>query len=241
MQIAFEWQPELPPGHPPPQLLLLLHGAGGRGLDMVPLAEALHGAFPQAAIVVPDAPHPADDAAGNGRQWFDPAGRDDTARIERVVHALAPLVDWVRATQQRTGAAPAATALAGFSQGATLALELAARHDGLCGRVLAFAGRYAQLPSAPPRETTLHLFHGGDDSVVPVAHAREALQHLGALDGDATLDIAEGVGHALHPALIDQALFRLQNHLPFRTWRAALGAAPARPAVDPDGRGPDRC
>jgi phospholipase/carboxylesterase len=109
-----------------------------------------------------------------------------------------------------------------------LALELASRFDGLCGRVLAFGGRYAALPATPPRETTLHLLHGGADPVIPVAHAREALQHLGALDGDATLDIAEGVGHELHPALIAQALFRLRNHIPHRTWRAALGGATGR-------------
>ncbi|MEO7243982.1 MAG: esterase [Rubrivivax sp.] len=252
MEIAFEWQPELPPGHPPPQLLLLLHGAGGRGVDMVPLAEALHDAFPQAAIVVPDAPHRADGASDDRRQWFGIPSLDDAARIEHVAQALPPLAEWVRATQRRTRAAAAATALVGFSQGAILALELASRHDGLCGRVLAFAGRYACLPVAPPRETTLHLFHGDDDAVIPVAHAREALQHLGAVGGDATLDVAAGVGHVLHPALIQQALFRLRNHIPYRTWQAALGAAPARAraplphaareaASDGDDGGVDRC
>ena len=230
MEIAIERRPALPPGHPPPQLLLLWHGRGSRGAAMAPLADALQAEFPQAAIIVPDAPQPydGDDEDTGARQWFSSRGLDDATRIERVQQALPALADWVRAMQQRTGAGPAATAIGGFSQGAILALELASRHDGLCGRVLAFGGRYASLPPAAPRETTLHLLHGGADPVIPAAHAREALQHLGALDGDATLDIAEGVGHELHPALIDQALFRLRNHIPHRTWRAALGAAPQR-------------
>jgi phospholipase/carboxylesterase len=69
--------------------------------------------------------------------------------------------------------------------------------------------------------------------VIPAAHARAALEALGALQGDATLDIAEGTGHAIHPALVQRALFRLRNHIPARTWAAALGAVP-RPAQDND-------
>jgi len=100
--------------------------------------------------------------------------------------------------------------------------------------VLAFGGCFARLPLQAPRHATLHLFHGGADAVVPAAHAREALEALGALQGDATLDIAQGVGHELHPALIDQALWRLRNHIPARTWAAALGAVPGAslPASD---------
>ena len=51
---------------------------------------------------------------------------------------------------------------------------------------------------------------------------------------DATVDIAQGVGHEVHPALIERALFRLRNHIPLRTWQAALGAAAAAPEPDRD-------
>ena len=54
-----------------------------------------------------------------------------------------------------------------------------------------------------------------------------AIGRLAELQGDATIDIAEGVGHTLHPALIDCALHRLKNHIPLRTWQAALGGAPS--------------
>lgn len=227
MRLALEWLPEQQPA---PQLLLLLHGVGGAGATMLPLAEALRAQFPQAAIVAPDAPHPFD-GGPTGRQWFSASGVNDDNRVARVQAALGPLRDWIVATQQRLGVGPAATCIAGFSQGAILGLELSSLQDGLVGRVLAFGGRYAQLPTVAPRLTTLHLLHGGDDAVIAAGHAREALQHLGVLQGDATLDIAKGVGHALHPALIDSALFRLQNHIPHRTWREALGAVPASAAT----------
>jgi phospholipase/carboxylesterase len=225
MRLALEW---LPDEQPAPQLLILLHGAGGRGALMRPLAEALHERFPQAAILAPDAPQ-AFDGGGPGRQWFSLIDLDDAKRIERVAAALGPLHDWLLQTRRRLGVGPQATAIAGFSQGAILGLELAARHDGCVGRVLAFAGRYARLPDAAPQQTTMHLLHGGADAVIPPEHARVALQHLAVLHGDATLDIAQEVGHELHPALIDSALFRLTSHIPHRTWRAALGAVPDRP------------
>ena len=230
MKEPIEW---LPLQGQPEQLLLLLHGVGADGRSMAPLAQALRAEFPQAAIVAPDAPHPFE-AGGAGRQWFSVRGIDEANRVPRAAAALVPLAAWVRATQQRLGVGSAATALVGFSQGAILALELAAAEDGLAGRVLAFAGRYARLPAAAPRHTTLHLFHGGADAVIPVAHARAALEHLAALHGDATIDIAEGVGHELHPVLLRCALQRLRTHIPLRTWQAALGAVPGRPGAEDD-------
>jgi phospholipase/carboxylesterase len=113
--------------------------------------------------------------------------------------------------------------VAGFGEGATLALALSARADGLVGRVLAFAPRYAELPDKAPELTSIHLLHGEEDTVVPVSQAREAYEHLAELYGDVTLDIASKVGHTLHPALVEQAILRLQTCVPLRTWRRALG------------------
>ncbi len=145
----------------------------------------------------------------------------------RVAGCLPALHTWVQAQQQRLGVAPQATCLGGFSQGAILSLALAVQHDGLAGRVLAFAGCFTTPPAAAPQHTTLHLFHGEDDAVIPASGSREALAWMGAHGGDATLDTARGVGHELHPALVQCALQRLQSHIPARTWRAAMGAARA--------------
>ena len=232
MRLALEWLPDDDLA-PPPQLLILLHGLGGRGALMRPLAEALRAQFPRAAILAPDAPQPFE-GGGPGRQWFSAQNLDDAQRVARVDEALEPLAAWVTATQQRLGVGGPPTALCGFSQGAILGVELASRADGLVGRVLAFAGRYARLPATAPQQTTLHFLHGADDTVIPPAHARAALQHLGRLQGDATLDVAAGVGHQMHPALIDSALHRLTHHIPHRTWRAAMGhAMPAVVRTDP--------
>ena len=222
MQLPIEW---MPAAGEPQQLVLMLHGVGASGAQMASLGQALRGQFPQAALLAPDAPQPFD-GGGAGRQWFSVQGIDESNREARLAEALPPLWAWVRAQQQRLGVAPPATCIAGFSQGGILALETAARQDGLAGRVLAFGARFGTLPVQPPQLTTIHLFHGGADAVIPVAHARAAMERLGATGGDATCDIAEGIGHEMHAALLRCALHRLTHHIPARTWREALGAVP---------------
>lgn len=224
MQSPIDWLPEAGPAQ---QLMLLLHGHGADGRAMAPLAQALRARFPQAAVVAPDAPLPL---CSNPllRQWYEAEDLTPENWPARVSAALPALRDWVQAQQQRLGVGAAATALLGFSQGAVVAMDLALHpaNDGLVGRALSFNGALCRTPLVAPHHTTFHLLHGGDDAVIPAEASRQALRVLDVLRGDATLDIAAGVGHVLHPALIDSALQRLQAHIPLRTWQAALGAVP---------------
>lgn len=228
MDTPIEW---LPAEGSPEQLILLLHGWGSSGSAMAPLAQALRLAFPQAAVLAPDAPH-AYERGGTARQWYGVDGLTPEVWPQRVASALPALRSWVRAQQTRLGVSPSATALGGFSQGAILSLALALQDDGIAGRVLAFGGCLTAQPLAAPRHTTVHLFHGSDDKVIPADGSRQALAWLAELQGDATVDIAQGIGHLLHPVLIDCALHRLKTHIPLRTWQAALGAAPVRADTD---------
>ena len=218
--LAADLLPESPLAGRAEQLLVLLPAQHDAAASMLPLARALRAAFAQAMVLARPGLAPA---------FPDPeaAAAATPAASSAVPAALGQLRAWVVAAQQATGVGPAATAIAGFGEGALAALELAVAFDGLAGRVLAFGGRFAALPVQAPEETTIHLFHGADDEVVPVAHARAAIERLGALGGDATIDIAGRTGHVLAPVLVDCALHRLRTHIPARTWAAALGAVPA--------------
>jgi phospholipase/carboxylesterase len=225
MPDTLQW---LPTAGAPGQLMILLHGWGATAADMAPAALRLRQVFPQAVLLAPAGFEDSGSGSG-GRQWFALDGADGTVteanRPARVAAMLPALADWVRAAQAATGLGEAATALVGFSQGAIVALELVQRHDGIAGRVLVFSGRYATLPEQAPRQTTLHFFHGAADAVIPADQARRAIERLAQLRGDATIDIAQGVGHELSAALLDRAIDRLTSHIPQRTWAAAMGAA----------------
>lgn len=213
----------LPEARPPRQLYILLHSVGGNSAELLPLAQKLQDHYPDAAFLLPSAPYPFDGGGVHRRQWFSVSGITEENRPARVLDAMPQLHALVKQAQDRLNVLPPDTALVGFSQGAIMALEFSAAHDGGVGRVIAFSGRYATLPEKAPELTTLHLFHGEGDGVVPAAHARAAYERLSELRGDVTMDIASGVGHELHPALVARAITRLETCVPLRSWERALG------------------
>ena len=214
----------LPETAPVRQLFILLHGVGGKSSDLLPLANKLRNTFPGAAFLLPDGTYPFT-GGGNGRQWFPPGSTTEENRVSRVAEAMPALHTLVRNAQDRLNILQSDTALVGFSQGAIMALEFSVAHDGNVGRVLAFAGRFAKRPESAPELTTLHLLHGEDDTVIPVAHAHAAHKWLKELDGDATLDVESSVGHELHPILSDRAIHRLKTCIPLRSWKQAMNNA----------------
>jgi phospholipase/carboxylesterase len=209
------------------QLIILLHGVGSRPASLLGMAEAFREAWPGAAIALPAGLQPFDGAGQDHdhshHQWFSIRGVTEDNRPERVTAALPGFLGMIRSLQETTRVPPADTVIAGFSQGAIMALEAIAAADGLAGRVLSFSGRYARLPATAPTDTSLSFYHGDNDEVIPLRHAQAAFDHLAGLGADVSLDIAHGVGHEPHPVLVAEAIDRLRNRIPARLWKRALG------------------
>ena len=224
----------LPESGAPSLLFLLFHGVGLDADAMRPLAEPLVAEYPQAAVVSINAPHAYEGPTSGrpGYQWFSPVGIDDATRRDRVRAALPEFVAVVRSLTARFGLPWQHTALAGFSQGAVMALEAVQAEPNLAGRVLAFGGRHATLPEHAPVDTTVHLFHGMADTVIPHGPAVEAAKRLVTLGGDVTADVLPGISHELHPLLVDKAIGQLRTFVPRKVWEAAMREAPlmSRPA-----------
>ncbi len=221
----------LPDQGPPDLLFLLSHGQGQSPDAMQPLAVALAGEYPQAAVLCLQAPDPADDVSGKGEatggyQYFSRLGLTEDNRAERINAAVPPFIATIRGLQQHFDMPWQRTALAGFSQGAILAMEAVQQEPELAGRVLAFSGRYGILPEHAPVDTSVHLFHGMLDRVIPAAPIIDAAKQLVLLGADVTADILPQVGHELHPLMIDKALGQLRTFLPRRLWREAVSEAP---------------
>ena len=208
----------------PAQLFIVLHGESAAPDQVLHLVAAIRQAFPQALIVQPFGPF----GAGSGRRWIAQAEPDAETYVGLVAEAGAALVGEVRAWQRAHGLTGEQTALAGFSEGAAVALDAVLADADLAGRALLFSTRFATLPQTAPVQTTLHLLHGAADRVAPIDQARQVHGRLSELDGDATLDMASGVGHELHDALIRQAVVRLQTYVPQRTWEAVMGSPDMR-------------
>jgi phospholipase/carboxylesterase len=200
---------QLPPmsGSAPRRLLVFLHGAGSTPEVFAPVALAWQLKFPGATAAIVEAPRPSSACAG--KDWYDPSGHTDS-HGERIAEAADEVARRVDALQVETGLGSADTVLVGYSQGATVALELARRAPGACAIVVSYAGRLAR----PVREgetiaPTIHLIHGELDSVVPVAHSERAFRHLQAGGADVSLDIALDETHSLGQALVNLGTTRV--------------------------------
>ncbi|MEK9721774.1 MAG: alpha/beta fold hydrolase [Quisquiliibacterium sp.] len=188
---------ELPPisRRAPKRLLVFLHGAGSCPEVFAPVAIAWQLKFPGATAAILQGLMPA--AAGSGHDWFDMRG-DTRRRAASVDKAVNELARRVKTVQDESGIDPCDTTLVGFSQGATMALELARAHPRLSAIVVAYAGRLSRpIRDNEQMRPTVHLIHGELDSLVPVVHAKQALRGLQASGADVTLDIIEDGTHTI--------------------------------------------
>jgi phospholipase/carboxylesterase len=185
-------------------LIVLLHGVGGTPADMAPLAALIAAQAPHMNVVAPPAAVPCD-RGGAGHQWFSVEGITEENRPGRIRAALPAFVATIEALQRAHGVGPESTVLAGFSQGAIMALA-ACKDRFLARHVVAIAGRFAPLPDAWERRTAVTLVHGRMDRTMPVQHSERAFECLAALGADVRLDVVPRAVHQLAPPLLDRVL-----------------------------------
>ncbi len=183
-------------------LIVLLHGVGGTPADMAPLAALIAAHDPHVRVAAPPAAVPYD-RGGAGHQWFSVDGITEENRPGRIDAALPAFVATIEALQRAHGVGPGATVLAGFSQGAIMALA-ACKGRYLARHVVGIAGRFAPLPDAWERRTAVSLVHGRMDRTMPVQHSERAFERLAALGADVRLDVVPRAVHQLAPPLLDR-------------------------------------
>ena len=196
--------PRLTPrsGGPARQLVVLLHGVGADGADLIGFAPALAAALPDAAFVAPDAPSPCD-MAPFGRQWFSLQDRSP-ARLAAGVQAVEPaLRAFLEAELSRLSLPASALALVGFSQGAMTALHTGLRMADPPAAILAYSGALLAPESLPadlvarPSPPPVLLVHGEADGVVPVRASRMAEAALRAAGVPVEALFIPGLDHTI--------------------------------------------
>lgn len=213
------------PQGPAQQLMLLYHGYGASPADMTPVGLRLAQEFPNAFIVSVQAAHLSE--VGAGYQWFGARGVTEENRPERVAQAMPDFIASIEHWQQTTGVEATATAIVGFSQGAIMALEATQQEKILAGRVIALAGRFAQLPRPISTDITVHFLHGKEDSVIHYGYCVTAAEHLVKQGSDITADILPFLDHSISTEMQDLIIERLKGHIPKRHWEEVLKASEA--------------
>jgi phospholipase/carboxylesterase len=186
-------------GGAPKKLVVLLHGLGADGNDLIGLAPYWAPLLPDAEFVSPDAPFPLD-MGPFGRQWFSVQDRTPETMLAGA-RAAAPILDaFLDDALGSRGLEGRSLALVGFSQGAMMSLFVGLRRAASPAAIVAYSGALvapqllrSELRSKPP----VMIVHGDADPVVPFAMMPAAVAGLKAVGISVTELVRPGLGHGI--------------------------------------------
>ena len=178
----------------PTQVVVMLHGWGASGDDLVPLSQVL--AAPGRLFVFPEAPLVT---MGGGRAWWHlDLARIEAARVRGEDRDLrqdepqglpavrATMVALLAEISQRTQVPLASIAVGGFSQGAMVATDLVLMATDKPGALVALSGTlvsegaWTKALASLGRDFPVFISHGEGDVVLPFRLAEALAQTLGA-------------------------------------------------------------
>lgn len=166
------------------QLVIILHGWGADGYNLIDLAELFARTLPDAHFIAPNAPFVCE-ANPFGFQWFSLLDRQPQHMLDGANKAASLLNNFIDEQLAELGLDNSKLALVGFSQGTMTALHVALRRTPQIAAVVGFSGALVgaeilskEITARPP----ICLIHGNMDEVVPytsLAHATNSLREHG--------------------------------------------------------------
>ncbi len=188
-------------GAPPKKIILLLHGFGSNGTDMIALARHWQDALPDALFLAPHAPQRCGMMAA-GYQWWGLSGFAPSALAAGAASA-APAIDaFIDRKLTQYGLTEADLALVGFSQGTMMALHVWLRRPRTVAAVVGYSGMLtatAELAHKDFAKPPVLLVHGSADPVVPIAAMHMAESELKRLGVQVTTHVSHEVAHSVDP------------------------------------------
>jgi phospholipase/carboxylesterase len=197
------------------QLVVLLHGYGADGNDLIAVAPQWQNLLPDAAFVSPHAPERCAQAP-SGRQWFPLTMRDPDERWIGVEKAKPVLDAFLDAECARYGLDDSKVALVGFSQGTMLALHVGLRRAKAPGAILGYSGALvgsehlgeAKARSPAGRPPPILLVHGNADELISAESLFLSAADLAGAGIPCQWHLSVGLGHGIDgPGLTHGGLF----------------------------------
>ncbi len=191
----------------PKSILVLLHGYGSDGQDLIGLAPLFADILVAPLIFAPNAPESCP-LNPSGYQWFPLGDASSMMRLDGIAQTAETVHVLLEGLWAETGLAPADTILAGFSQGGMLSLTAGLAEPEPLAGIISFSGglpfekdNWPKIASRPP----VMLIHGDSDDVVPPMMSIGAGDALAAEGIRVEKHISPGVGHGIAPDGVEAA------------------------------------
>jgi phospholipase/carboxylesterase len=204
---------DLPAGETVKSLMIICHGYGSNGYDLISLVPHMQPSFEGAAFAAPNAPEICQGAPG-GYQWFALSSLSKKERLDGTLRAAPILDQFIDQELERYGLEDKDLLLAGFSQGTMMALHVGLRRPNTIKGILGFSGSMSlpdgwenDITSRPP----IQLIHGDRDQVLPLEHMTNAEKALKGAGLDVRCHISKGIEHSIGPCGLNQALGFLEE------------------------------
>jgi len=191
--------PTLSPARgPATHLVVLVHGYGADGQDLIGLAGHWQDLLPTTAFAAPNAP--ARVPGGPGYQWF-PISRIDPHEMRKGTDVAGPLLEeYLNTELAKLGLGPERLALVGFSQGTMMSLHVGLRRKAPPAAIVGFSGLLAgAAPILDGDVPPILLTHGDSDTVIPAQAMFLAANQLGLAGACVQWHLARGMGHGIDP------------------------------------------
>ena len=202
-------QPVLTFGPPPAEARLgaiLIHGRGASAADILGLAHEF--ALPDVAYLAPEAA---------GHTWYPYSFLTNMDRNEPGLSSALLVIEGLLQHFAQQGLPAERVALMGFSQGACLTLEFAARHARRYAAIAGFSGGVIGPPGTPRDYqgsfdgTPVFIGCSDIDPHIPVERVRESAEIYRGLGATVDERIYPGMGHTINQAEIDAVRLMLEQ------------------------------
>lgn len=200
-------------------IVVMLHGVGSNGRDLISLAPMLAKGLPDTKFISPDAPFACDmvpPGYPDSYQWFSLHSYDLPFLLAGVKDVFPLVEEFLETMIEKYNIPYDKLALLGFSQGTMTSLYTAPRMKEKIAGIMGYSGALLwddQANNDDMKRIPIHLVHGQSDEVVPVEKWHEAMETLKAngyeVDGHST----PGLVHSIDQQGIDAGLSFLKEIL----------------------------
>jgi phospholipase/carboxylesterase len=186
------------------QMVLFLHGYGANGADLLSIGEDWAFALTDTVFLSPNAPEPCEQWSV-GYQWFSIRAADGivTKELERTaaIQTPAAILDaYIDEQLERWHVDESRLFVAGFSQGAMMAMYAMPRRQKACAGIIGYSGMLLDakgLQSPAIVKPPVLAIHGDADDVVPPFCLRDVEDGFSAAGFDVETILRPGLGHGI--------------------------------------------